>query len=204
MTQRTVRRALPAVVFAAILLVISLYSPAARAQDRPEKGSHELQLWTGGGHSVSGGTGNTGVFNVGARYGWILSGPHGPGVLRGNFEYAAEVVPIFMVFQPGQKVYGFGINPLILKWNFEGGKNIAPYLELAGGPLFTNNTVPAGTSKVNFASGAAFGAYFYGHRITPSLEVRYMHISNAGLATPNPGINTVQVRVGFSWFTHRK
>jgi hypothetical protein len=28
-----------------------------------------------------------------------------------------------------------------------------------------------------------------------------MHISNAGLATPNPGINTVQFRIGFGRFT---
>jgi len=29
---------------------------------------------------------------------------------------------------------------------------------------------------------------------------KYVHISNAGLATPNPGINTVQVSVGYHWF----
>jgi hypothetical protein len=27
-----------------------------------------------------------------------------------------------------------------------------------------------------------------------------LHISNAGLATPNPGLNTVQVRVGVGRF----
>jgi Lipid A 3-O-deacylase (PagL) len=38
-----------------------------------------------------------------------------------------------------------------------------------------------------------------------SLELRYMHISNAGLATPNPGINTVQVRLGVGKFSrHRR
>jgi hypothetical protein len=31
-------------------------------------------------------------------------------------------------------------------------------------------------------------------------EVRFMHISNAGLATPNPGINTIQVRIGWGAF----
>jgi hypothetical protein len=28
-----------------------------------------------------------------------------------------------------------------------------------------------------------------------------MHISNAGMTTPNPGINTIQVRLGFGRFT---
>jgi lipid A 3-O-deacylase PagL len=29
-----------------------------------------------------------------------------------------------------------------------------------------------------------------------------MHISNAGLSTPNPGINTVQLRLGIGRFRH--
>jgi hypothetical protein len=31
-----------------------------------------------------------------------------------------------------------------------------------------------------------------------------MHISNAGLATPNPGINTIQLRLGFGWFSQKE
>jgi hypothetical protein len=31
-----------------------------------------------------------------------------------------------------------------------------------------------------------------------------MHISNAGLTRPNPGINTVQVRLGFGKFFGRR
>jgi hypothetical protein len=27
-----------------------------------------------------------------------------------------------------------------------------------------------------------------------------MHISNAGMTTPNPGINTIQVRIGWGLF----
>jgi Lipid A 3-O-deacylase (PagL) len=32
--------------------------------------------------------------------------------------------------------------------------------------------------------------------------VRFMHISNAGMTPANPGINTVQLRLGLGWFTH--
>jgi lipid A 3-O-deacylase PagL len=32
------------------------------------------------------------------------------------------------------------------------------------------------------------------------VELRYMHVSNAGLATPNPGLNTVQIRLGIGKF----
>ena len=58
------------------------------AQVRPEEGGHEIQVWSGGGPSVPGGTKDTSVFNVGVRYGWILTSPHGPGFLNGRFEYA--------------------------------------------------------------------------------------------------------------------
>jgi hypothetical protein len=33
--------------------------------------------------------------------------------------------------------------------------------------------------------------------------VRFVHISNASLQTLNPGINTLQLRLGVGWFTHR-
>jgi lipid A 3-O-deacylase len=183
-----------------ILLVVLLGGCVAWAQEAPEKGGHEVQVWVGGGHSVSGGTKNTGIFNGGLRYGWVLTDPHGPGFLKGNFEYAVDAVPAFLVFQPANTAYGFGVNPLGLKWNFVPRGNIVPYFELGGGTLFTTHDVPAGTSKINFTSGAALGFHHLGERVTWSLDVRYMHISNAGLRTLNPGINTLQVRLGFGAF----
>ena len=175
----------------------------AVGQDRPEEGGHELQVWTGGGHSVPGGTKNTSVWNAGFRYGWILTAPHGPGFLNGRFEYAVDAVPAFVVFQPRNTAYGAGVNPLGLKWIFATRGDVAPYLELGGGTLFTSHEVPTGTSTVNFTSGAALGVHFLGKRAWTA-EVRYQHISNAGLTTPNPGINTVQVSIGFGKFFGRR
>ena len=65
-------------------------------------------------------------------------------------------------------------------------------------------TVPAGTNTVNFMDQAALGMHILRERYNVSLEVRYMHISNAGLATPNPGINTVQGRIGIGKFSAPK
>ncbi len=184
-----------------LLLIASFVS---FAQSAPEQGGHEVQIWMGGGHSVPGGTKNTGAFNVGLRYGWVITGLHLPGFLRGRFEYAVDAVPIFLVFQPTNTAYGAGFDPLGLKWNFERHGHISPYLELTGGTLFTNHNVPTGTNTVNFMDQAAFGMHLLGPRRNLALEVRYMHISNAGLATPNPGVNTVQVRVGFGRFSPSK
>lgn len=190
----------------ALLPAILLLSSLAFGQARPEDGGHEIELWTGGGHSVPGGTSDTDVWNVGARYGWILTRPHGPGFLKGRFEYAVDIVPVFMVFQgadefePSTTSYGAGFNPFNLKWNFATRGKIVPYFEVSGGVLFTNNDVPAGTNNVNFTPGAGLGTHFLGEKYNWTVEVRYLHVSNAGLVVPNPGLNTVQVRLGIGRF----
>jgi lipid A 3-O-deacylase len=180
----------------ALICLTSLLS----AQSGPEKGDQEIQLWSGGGHSVPGGTDRTGVFNAGLRYGWVLTGSHLPSILRGRFEYALDAVPVFLVFQPANTAYGVGFDPLGLKWNLQRHGRFSPYIELCGGVLFTTHNVPIGTNQVNFTDQAALGTHILGAKYNWSLEVRYMHISNAGLATPNPGVNTVQLRLGVGKF----
>jgi lipid A 3-O-deacylase len=191
-----VKRALAAMFFAGFLFVSGV-----AAQSGPERGGHDLQLWTGGGHGTNGSQSSDTVFNVGARFGWVLTDPHGPGFLRGRFEYAVDVVPVFLVFQKTNTAYGAGVNPFALKWELVEHHNIVPYAELGGGTLFTNTKVPEGTSRVNFTTSGALGLHFLQSKYNLSAEVRFMHISNAGLATPNPGINTVQFRIGFGRFT---
>jgi len=188
-----------------VLIAICMLGWSAFAQEvRPEEGGREIQVWTGGGYTVPGGTKDTGIWNLGLRYGWILTAPHGPGFLKGRFEYAVDAVPMFLVFQPANTAYGVGLDPLTLKWNFATRGKVSPFLELNGGVLFTTHDVPTGTNSVNFASSLAFCTHILGPKYNWSLEARYMHISNAGLATPNPGINTVQVRLGVGRFFRKK
>jgi hypothetical protein len=188
----------------AIIAAILLLAPSiASAQARPEDGAREIQVWSGGGHSVAGGTGKTGVWNLGLRYGWILTRPHGPGFLKGRFEYAVDAVPAFLVFQPANTAVGAGFNPLNMKWNFATRERLVPYLELSGGMLFTNHDVPAGASAINFTSSATWGTHFLRDSKNWAVELRYMHISNAGLERRNPGINTLQVRLGVGEFFSR-
>jgi lipid A 3-O-deacylase len=172
-----------------------------RAQAGPEGGGNELQVWTGGGHGLNGSTSDTGVWNLGVRYGWVLTDAVGPGPLRGRFEYAVDVVPVFLLTQRNGAAYGIGLNPFALKWNFASSRSVTLYVDLGGGTLFTNTQVPPGTSRVNFTTSGALGLHFLRSKYNWSAEVRFMHISNAGLATPNPGINTIQVRVGFGRFS---
>src|SRR5205823_8329764 len=66
--------------------ILLLCASVTWSQSRVEDGGHEVQLWTGGGYSVPGGTSDTGIWNAGLRYGWILTRPHGLGFLKGRFE----------------------------------------------------------------------------------------------------------------------
>jgi lipid A 3-O-deacylase len=188
-------------ILAVAFLVPFAFSSAAIAQARPEEGGRELQVWTSGGHSIFGGIGGTSVWTAGVRYGWVLTKPHGPGVLRGRFEFAVDAVPAFIVFQPANTAYGASFDPVVLKWNFESDRRVVPYVEIAGGVLFTTQTVPTGTSRANFTPQAALGLHILHRRLNWSVEVRYEHISNAGLTSPNPGLNTIQGRVGIGIFT---
>jgi hypothetical protein len=187
-----------------VLACLLLSAAGVRAQAGPEGGGNEVQVWTGGGHGLNGSTSDTGVWNLGVRYGWVLTEAFGPGPLRGRFEYAVDVMPAFLLTQRNGTAYGLGLNPVGLKWNFAGRQSVTPYVELGGGLLFSNTQVPPGTSRVNFTTSGALGLHFLRSKYNWSAEVRFMHISNAGLATPNPGINTIQVRLGFGRFTQPK
>ena len=188
-----------------LIAVLALLSLSAWAQslssDSLEQGTWELGVWTAGGHSVPGGTSHTGVWDAGVRVGKILTEEHGPGMLRGTLEYAVDFIPVYLLAFPRQTSYAGGFDPFILKWNFTGGEKIAPYLEFGGGVLVSLNDVPPGTNTVNFMPQASFGVQiFTREKRAISIAAKYVHISNAGLATPNPGINTLQFAIGYHWF----
>jgi hypothetical protein len=188
--------------FLTAICVLSI-AALSRAQAGPEQGGNEIQAWAGGGHSVAGGTSSTEVFNAGGTFGWVITGPHWPGLLRGRFEYTLSVVPVYVIFQPANTAYGAGFDPLGLKWDFVRRGRFSPYLELTGGTLFSNKNVPTYTNTVNFTPSAAVGTHILGERYNWSVELRYLHISSAGLGAYNPGLNTVQVRLGFGRFWKR-
>ncbi|MGA7218516.1 MAG: acyloxyacyl hydrolase [Candidatus Sulfotelmatobacter sp.] len=175
-------------------------TPKGLAQAGPEQGSNEVEVWAGGGHSVPGGTSSTGAFDAGLRYGWVITGEHLPAFLRGRFEYTVDGVPVYLIFQPANTAYGVGFNPLGLKWNFVRRGRFSPYFELSGGVVFTNHSVPTYTNDVNFTPSAALGTHILGEKYNWSVDLRYLHISSAGLGNYNPGLNTVQVRLGVGRF----
>jgi hypothetical protein len=180
---------------------------AAVSGDREPVRGHEWEIWTGAGADPIGTpkiTLGNGIWTVGARYGWILTDAHGPGFLRGRFEYAVDALPVVMVFQPGGTAYGFGFDPWIMKWNFEPHRRISPYIELGGGALISTRQIPLGENNFNFTPTGAIGVNILRGKYHWSIDFRYFHVSDAQITSFNPGTDTFGLRVGFGSYSHTK
>ena len=193
-----------AVVLLLLLCAVGAAAQTGSSQNLPsaslKKGTWDLGIWTGGGTALTGSSSETRAWNAGVRIGRVLTGEHGSGRMRGNLEWAADIIPAYVIFQ-NKTVYGGGFSPLLLKWNFTSGRKIAPFIETGGGVLFTSSEVPPGTSTTNFTPQVGFGMHiFTREKRAFTFTGKYVHISNAGLSTPNPGINTIQFTVGYHWF----
>lgn len=137
-------------------------------------------------------------------WGRVLTDPHLQGPLRGRFEWAFEAAPIFGQYAP-ISTYGFGFMPLVWRWNFEPRGSFAPFAELAGGALWTNDPVPAGTTTANFSAHAAYGVrYFVRPQQAVVVSYRFHHISNGNRVDRNPGVNAHVLMFGFSLLRPRK
>lgn len=166
------------------------------------RGAWELEPFVGGGTGL--GHADTTQFVIaGGRIGKILTKDHLHGWARGNFELAADIMPLYWVIQPGGAVYGASFKPVIFQWNFTSGKKIDPYALIAGGVLFTSSNVPPGnTSYVNFTSQGALGFRFFTRpKRAWDFEIQAIHHSNASLGHLNPGLNaSLMFTLGYSWF----
>ncbi|HSE39795.1 MAG TPA: acyloxyacyl hydrolase, partial [Acidobacteriota bacterium] len=137
----------------------------------------------------------------GVRYKRVISDVAGKGFWRGSLEYGVEFMPVFLVFQGDDVIYGTEVSPLLMRWNFQkSGAHILPFFEWGGGLLFTTEQVPVRSSNFNFTPQAGFGlSIFNSNGGAMTFQLKYMHISNGGLKKPNPGINSIQVLAGYEW-----
>jgi lipid A 3-O-deacylase len=179
-------------------------APADSVNQSLKKGAIELGAFAGGGTGLGHSDGTQFVY-AGGRAGYILTGDHLSGWLRGNFEWAVDAMPLYSVLPPGGAIYGGSFKPVIWQWNFTHGKKIAPYAAAHGGIVFSTSNVPPGdTSYVNFTSQFVSGAHiFLKPRQALFVETAIGHLSSASLGVHNPGYNiSILFTVGYSWFKH--
>jgi len=196
----------------ALFIFLIMAKPAAAQQQSANalmdgRGSWELGLLLGGG-TGAGKSFDTQFLQAGGRAGLVLSPDlFTSTALRGNFEYAAEFMPVYTVFTPSGDVYGASVKPIILRWNFTRPGRLVAFAQIAGGVLFTTSHVPPGdTSSINFTPQGGLGAHWF-RRPDRSVDfaVDVVHHSNASLGNHNPGYNAaVFFTVGYSWYKHHR
>src|SRR5215467_7853411 len=144
--------------------------------------SWDLGVFLGGG-TGAGKSSNTQFLYAGGRGGLILSPDLFTSTpIRGNFEYAIEIMPVYTVFTPVGAVYGASIKPIILQWNFTKPRTVLPYVHIGGGVR-----------------------WFVRPARSLDFQVDVVHHSNASLGDHNPGYNaSVFFSVGYSWYQHRR
>jgi hypothetical protein len=210
----------------------------------PLEGASMHQSWeygaiAQGGNGVTDNRNSFHFLMAGVHAGRVLTGNMLSGPLRGNFEYAVEVFPYWQSFTPkfqrvscvqpgaiitcsapytvGGTYTGASITPIILRWNFARHGKFTPWLQGAGGVLWTNHKYPAyGDTTVNLQTNGPYGDasvwnftpqggigmhYFTHPNRSLDFSANAVHISSASLGDRNPGVNaSVQVSIGYTWW----
>ena len=133
---------------------------------------------------------------VSLAIGRVMAGGAG----RGNLELLIDVTPFLQVRQP-ERVRGWSVAPLFVRWNFPPlGRRARIFGEVSGSMLWTTAPVPPRTTTFNFIDQAGFGVRIEEtHSRAWLVGYRFQHISNGGRVRPNPGANFNLVYLGVSF-----
>jgi lipid A 3-O-deacylase len=178
---------------------------------------------------------------AGLHVGKVLTKDLGPGLIHGNFEYAMEAFPFWQSYTPkfqrsncvaipnsssiscsplftvGGTFTGASITPIILRWNLTRSARFTPWVQAAGGLLWTNHKYPAFGSPIlnlgndgpytdasvwNFTPQGGVGVHYFFHpKRSIDFSANGVHISSASLGDKNPGVNaSVQFSLGYTWW----
>lgn len=175
------------------IAVVCTVSGSARSPD-------EIVIGAGAARSVKlfGSAANRRYAVQTVSWGRELTRAVGPGVLRGRFVWAAEAMPIFAQTAPAG-MYGFGIAPVVWRWNFEPRPRWSAFGEMSMGGLWTTDPIPENTSRANFTAHWGGGVRLFestGRSLV--LGYRFQHISNGNNLGKNPGVNSHVLLAGWS------
>lgn len=168
----------------------------------PFSSTTQWTLWFGGGPSIP--TGSVSYRSVGfialsystpLRFWWF---GQRDGLFDGFWEYRSEL-PLYAVFE-NKTALGIGYTPIGFRYIMRAHRRIRPFVGGLAGMLYASERIPDGAAQYNFSPQAEFGVSV-GNSVhgSWSVEARYVHISDAGLHHPNPGINSVLILAGYTF-----
>jgi opacity protein-like surface antigen len=129
-----------------------------------------------------------------------LTDPIGDGWYRGQVSLGAEMV--YLEFREPLLTHGIGFTPRI-KYTFVALGRVRPYAEFAGGPFWTDlgGRIHEEANQFNFVLTGGVGvSWFITSQLAFNAGYRFHHISNAGTAFPNLGLNASLPFGGFSFY----
>ena len=142
---------------------------------------------------------------AGLHAGKVLTSPFGKGFLNGQFELGAELMPLWQAYTPkylrancyaqpggpltcsnlfptGGTYTGVSVTPVILRWNFRSGHRLLPWIQGAGGLIWTNHKFPPigpypvpnhlGTSVFNYTPQFGLGVHYFRQAKAVDLPIR--------------------------------
>jgi lipid A 3-O-deacylase len=117
---------------------------------------------------------------------------------RGNFEYRIELFGGAQ-YSPSSD-WLVGLTPH-LRYNFATGSRWIPFVDGGAGVTATSISHPdlGGTFEFNLQPGIGMH-WFVRDNLALTGEVKYMHMSCAGIDKPNLGLNDVIGWIGLTWF----
>lgn len=137
-----------------------------------------------------------------------------------NVRFAPEVIPAAFLSEPffrgtniqsvrsspflteQKQLYGAGAKPVAFQFAFVPEKRVHPFIDLKGGFLYFNhNALAVNGAQFNFTmegrAGVEYRSRKHGH--TASLAYGIEHMSNAGTAKVNPGVDFQMIVLGFNF-----
>jgi lipid A 3-O-deacylase len=132
-------------------------------------------------------------------YGHVLDDLVGAGHwYNGNFEMMPEVFGGAQYYRESRYVFGA---TAIVRYSVATGTRWVPFLDAGGGGSLTNIKNPdlGSIEEFNAQIGPGF-MWFWRDNVALTLQYRYLHMSSAGLSSPNQGVNENIAYVGMSWF----
>jgi opacity protein-like surface antigen len=117
---------------------------------------------------------------------------------RGNWELRAEMFGGSQFAPTSDWVIGLAPH---LRYNFATGTRLVPYVDGGAGVTATSIGPPDLSNTFEFNLQATVGTrWFVRDNLALTLEVRYLHMSCAGISNPNLGLNGVMGMIGLTYF----
>ena len=181
--------------------------PPVRGGYALARGTHEFGVWAGGSPDSSeliGATEDRNLFLFALRYGYVLGSWDSL-----SLQYTFDIFPAALMFEPDRgrrgssTIYAAGLSPVGFKLNFGQQSWIKPFIALSVGFLYSSKDIPVpNSSRLNFTPEVGLGVQFF---FTPkqalTLGYKLHHISNAGIDSRNPGLDSHLFYAGYSFFT---